>query len=256
MFVSILIYTQFVLWTILYTILCSPFFAVSVTFAQIFRRDKVQRIVRYFIIWYGKCIIRIALFPYVRMSYRHKTDEPIVGGIYVFNHRSGSDPFFAGCATFRPIVQIVNDWPMRLPFLGYFARFGGYIDVKNESYEWVKEYVTKLVAEGTPVIAFPEGTRSGNRSMNQFYSTVFHIAKEIDCPIIPMVIAGNENIPNRSFRMKPGRVLMHRLPAIPQDLIRNSSALKIKKTVHTIIFEESQRMDQELDMMRQGGKNV
>lgn len=247
MFVSFLIYVQFVFWTVIYTIVCAPLFTASILFTRCFAPDKTERMVRYFIVWYGKCIIRIALFPYVKMTYREKTEEPIVGGIYVFNHRSGSDPFFVGCTTFKPLVQIVNDWPMRLPFLGFFARMGGYIDIKNETYEWVREYVRKLVAEGTPVIAFPEGTRSGNRSMNQFYSTVFHIAKEIDCPIIPMVIAGNENVPNRQFKMRPGRILMHRLPAVSRDFIRTSSAFKIKQTVRNIIFEESRRMDLELD---------
>lgn len=250
MLVSILIYSQFVLWTVLYTIFCTPFFAVSMLYCKLFARKKTPEMVRYFIVWYGKCIVRIALFPYVKFTYRKKTEEPMVGGIYVFNHRSGSDPFLVGCTTYKPLVQIVNDWPMRLPFLGFFAKFGGYIDVKNETYEWVKEYVKKLVSSGIPVMAFPEGTRSGNRSMNQFYSTVFHIAKEIDCPVIPMVIAGNEEIPNRKFRMKPGKILMHRLPAIPREFVRESSAFKLKKTVHRIIFEESQRMDQELDMER------
>lgn len=212
--------------------------------------EKKARWVRYFIIWYGKCIIRVALFPWVRLTYRVLSNEDTTGGIYVFNHRSGSDPFLAGCMSYKPLVQIVNDWPMRLPFLGFFARFGGYIDIKNESFEWVKEYVRELVADGVPVIAFPEGTRSGNRSMNQFYSAVFHIAKEIDCPIIPVVIAGNEEIPNRKFKMKPGRILMHRLPAIPQNFIREMSAFKLKQTVRQIIFEESQRMDQELDMKK------
>ena len=248
--VSIIIYVQFVLWTVLYTIFCAPFFAVSVLSCRIFAPDKLAKTVRYFIIWYGKCIVRIAFFPYVKLVCRAKTDEPLTGGIYVFNHRSGSDPFLVGCMGNKPLVQIVNAWPMRLPFLGFFARFGGYIDVKYETYEWIRDYIRKLVADGVPVVAFPEGTRSGNRSMNQFYSTVFHVAKEIDCPIIPMVIAGNEEIPNRNFKMKAGKILMHRLPAIPQEIIRTYSAFKLKKMVHKIIFEESQLMDQELDKER------
>jgi len=248
MIVSFVIYAQFVLCTIVYTVLSAPLFAVWVFGTQLFAPDKTRNVVRLFIVWYGKTIVRIALFPYVRVTYREKTDEPVSGGIYVFNHRSGSDPFLVACLTGKPPVQIVNDWPMRLPFLGFFARLGGYVNIKQESYEHVREYIRRLVADGIPVVAFPEGTRSGNRSMNQFYSTVFHIAKEIDCPLVPIVVAGNEEIPNRHFRMKAGRILMHRLPAIPQELIRSSSVLKIKKTVHRIIFEESLNMDRELDM--------
>ena len=256
MMISFLIYIQFVLCSILYTVICAPFFTLSVLIAKINGHNKVKKVVRYFIVFYGKCIVRIALFPYVRVIYRKKTKEPIGGGIYVFNHRSGSDPFLAACITSKPLVQIVNDWPMRLPFLGFFARIGGYIDVKNETYEYLREYIRTLVADGTPIIAFPEGTRSGNRFMNQFYSAVFHIAKDIDCPIIPVVIAGNENIPNRKFKMKPGKILVHRLSAIPQEIIRNFSVLKTKKIVHDIIFEESQKMDQELDGANKGDKNV
>ena len=256
MAVSFLIYVQFLLWTLLYTVFSAPCFAVLMLGAQLFFPDKAKNVVRCFIVWYGKCIVRIALFPYVKVLFRNKSGEAVSGGIYVFNHRSGSDPFLVSCLTSRPVVQIVNDWPMGLPFLGFWARLGGYINIKNEAYEDVKEYIRKLVESGIPVIAFPEGTRSGNRSMNQFYSTVFHVAKEIDCPVIPVVIAGNEEIPNCNFKMKGGTILMHRLPAVSQELIRSSSVLKLKKTVHRIIFEESQRMDQELDSMHQEKMDV
>ena len=70
MIISVIIYAQFLLWTVLYTVLCSPFFAVSVLTAKFFMPEKQAKVVRYFIIWYGKCIIRIALFPYVRLIYK------------------------------------------------------------------------------------------------------------------------------------------------------------------------------------------
>lgn len=244
MFISLLIYIQFGIWTLLYTVLSAPFFTAAMLACSIFRRGRGQdAVVRFFILWYGKTILRVALFPYVWIRSENQAGVPTRGGLFVFNHRSGSDPFLTSLITMVPPAQIVNDWPMRLPFLGFFARRGNYLDIKNMDYNEIRDRIRDLVERGVPVMAFPEGTRSGNCEMNPFHGTVFRVAKEIGCPIFPVAVAGNENIPDRHFRMHPGMILIRKLAAIDPEFIREASTWRLKERVHEILASETQQMD-------------
>ncbi|MBO7146994.1 MAG: 1-acyl-sn-glycerol-3-phosphate acyltransferase [Lentisphaeria bacterium] len=247
MFISTLIYVQFLFCTAVYTILAAPFCTWGMIRAKLLKRGDAGDVIRYFILLYGKTILRFVFPPWIRLRYENTDGTSCCGGIYVFNHRSASDPFLVAAVSEIPPAQIANDWPMRLPFLGFFARLGGYIDIKNLTYEEVLKKVRELVSRGIPVMAFPEGTRSGNRQMNQFYSTVFRVAKELECPLTPVVIAGNEEIPNRQFKMKCGHILIRKLPPLDPEMLRSESAFVIKQKIRSIILEESMRMDAILD---------
>lgn len=243
MVLSVIIYCQFLFWTVVYSVLLAPFFAVSMLWCAVVPGADMSKAVRFFILWYGKTIIRVALFPWVKIVYENVAKEKICGGIYVFNHRSGSDPFLVSAITNEPPVQIVNDWPMRLPYFGFFARLGKYLDIKHMTYEEVRDAIREFVAQGAPVMAFPEGTRSGGKFMNQFHSAVFYVAKEINCPIIPVAVAGNENIPNRAFKMHCGTILIRKLPAVPRTITESYSPYKLKQYVRNIILKETTEMD-------------
>ena len=231
MFISTVIYAQFLLCSLLDIIVAAPFFAVTMLFTLIFRRKRHAAAVRFFILWYGRCIVRIGWFPWVKLILDDRCEKEPEAALYIFNHRSASDPFLASMISYKTISQVVNDWPMRLPVLGWFARLGSYIDVKNMSYDDVCSRIKRqILEEGSNVMSFPEGTRSGNQ-----------------CPVIPAIIVGNEEIPNRKFKMKPGVVMMRRLPPIPAETVANVSHFKLKQMLHEIIEQESAAMDAELD---------
>ena len=140
--ISLPVYTQCLLVTVLYCIVALPFLLLFLLL-NCFSRARMQEVVRFFILWYGKAVIRIGCFPYLRIHYRNLAGEPTEGGIYIFNHRSSSDPFLVAATTLRPPAQVVNRWPMRLPFFGIFARAGGYLDITSMSYEEARDRYEK-----------------------------------------------------------------------------------------------------------------
>src|SRR3990172_5847095 len=94
-------------------------------------RRQVLRRVRRAISWYGKVVIFILPFPWIRVRYRDfgKDDGP-GPFLYVCNHRSSSDPFMMACLP-GECVQVVNIWPFRLPALGLAAKLAGYLSVRQ-----------------------------------------------------------------------------------------------------------------------------
>ncbi len=248
---SVLIYAQVLIVTVIFCVIALPFLLILLLFAGIFNRRRVRWIIRFFMVWYGKAVIRIGLWPYVRIRYENVSGEPPERGIYIFNHRSSSDPFLVAAVVNWNTVQAVNKWPMKLPFFGFFARLGGYYDITSMGYEEALERTRDLLAENIPIVVFPEGTRSGNRGMNPFHGLFFRLAKELNVPLIPVAVAGNEKIPTRDFRMHTGKIRIRKLRAIDPDIVRKMPPYQLKNHVREILLRETKKMDELLDHEKQ-----
>ncbi|MCU0858147.1 MAG: 1-acyl-sn-glycerol-3-phosphate acyltransferase [Pontiellaceae bacterium] len=191
---------------------------------------------------YGKIIISFAR-PLVRVQYEESAPLPDAPRLYVCNHRSASDPFLMA---FPPgeIVQWVNTWPFRLPILGPFARWAGYLSVRAMPSEEALARSARLLEQGVSIAAFPEGTRSASRVMGPFHGLIFRLALQTGAPIVPICISGNENIPHKgSIALNPGTIRIKTLPALTQSDYRSFAPFKLKTLVHEQISAELKRME-------------
>lgn len=241
---TILIYLSIVLATILYCLTAGIPYILS-----LFLPARTRgHIIRQIILYYGQTIVYIAIRPFIRVRFENRCGDNQRPGIYVCNHRSASDPFLVSVLG-KEVIQIVNGWPMRLKFYGYFARLGEYIDATQTDYETFRTTLKDLTSRGVSVVSFPEGTRSGGRVMNKFRSGIFHLARELQLPIYPCCIVGNEGLPTRQFRFQKNNTIMMRLlPAIsPAEAASYPTAFGVKMHVHKLIRQETESMDRELD---------
>jgi 1-acyl-sn-glycerol-3-phosphate acyltransferase len=207
-------------------------------------KRKVFKRLRRAISCYGAVVIRILPFPLIRISYKdYAKNDPVGPYLFVCNHRAASDPFFLAVFPYE-IVQVVNIWPFRLPALGIIARIAGYLSVREMPFTEFLMKTRKLFSEGVSIAAFPEGTRSRDKSVGQFYSSVFRLALETKVPIVPVCITGNENMPPiGSPFLRPGLIKIHRLPAITWEEYGGFSPFKLKNYVRDIISKEVAVMD-------------
>lgn len=212
-------------------------------------KDLREHLMRSFIVLnLGRAVIHLGLRPFIRIDYRDEAGTDTPPGIYVCNHRAGTDAFLMALFGVEA-VQIVNGWPMKLPFFGFNARLAGYLDSTKIPLEEYPKLFKSLIDKNVCIIAFPEGTRSGSRSMNSFHSGIFRLAMELDIPVYPCCIAGNERFPDRSFHFHKSKgIIVKRLSPIMPETFRNfPSAFVFKKKVHDMIQQENQRLDAELD---------
>jgi 1-acyl-sn-glycerol-3-phosphate acyltransferase len=223
--------------------LCIPLLTVLVACLRPFlsHRRTMKRF-RRAITWYGRLVISLP-FPFIR--YRHEMlpgSAPGAPYIFVCNHRSASDPFLMSLIP-EEIVQIANIWPFRLPVLGIYARFSGYLNIRMMPPEEFMAVASQLLEEGVSIVFFPEGTRSITGKMGSFHGAAFRLALATGAPIVPMCIAGNGEMPPKgSSLLAPGEVLVRRLPALTRDDYRGLTAFALKNRVW-------QLMDRELAVM-------
>jgi 1-acyl-sn-glycerol-3-phosphate acyltransferase len=144
-------------------------------------------------------------------------------------------------------IQIVNIWPFKLPVLGIAARIACYLSVREMPVEEFYEKGARLLEEGACIIAFPEGTRSGSRTMGPFNSSIFRLGQQCRATFVPLAISGNERIPPKgSLVLHPGRVFVDKLPAVGWEDYRNMDVFKLKNHVHRLLGEHLNRIEGEL----------
>ena len=213
--------------------------------------EKRRHCVRVLLLVFGRTTVRAAWRPFFKVGYEDRTGGVRQQGIVVANHRSAIDAFLVSMPNLS-LAQTVNGWPLKLPIIGWVARFAGYLNITEWDYETLKARVAGVLSVGDMVVSYPEGTRSESRTMNPFRSGIFRVAMDMDLPVYLLCIAGNEHMPDRKFRFREFRDLKVRFlgPIPPEEVRECATAYVLKMKVFRIMNEELASMDAELENER------
>ena len=221
-----------------------PALTLFVAFTRLFQpHRRTMKRFRRAINWYGRVVMAIP-FPFIRVRYEHGDDfSPGEPFIFVCNHRSAADAWLMGVLP-HELVQIVNIWPFRIPVLGLYARYSGYLNIRMMPPEQFMERASQLLHDGVSIVFFPEGTRSAGNVMGSFHGAAFRLALETGAPVVPVCISGSETIPPKgSSLLRPGTIRVRRLPAITREEYQDMTAFAFKNRVWKIIDQELARME-------------
>lgn len=236
---AVLFYPVLALYTVsavsvltLYMVVTAPFFS-HVKNMHRFRRLICQ---------YGNVIIHVLARPMGPVIYQAAPRDARTAKIIVSNHVSASDPFLAACLP-EVFVQVVNTWPFKLPIWGVFARWSGYLNVRQMEPDLFVEACRALLRDGTSIVAFPEGTRAGEGPVGPFHSSIFRVALATKVPLVPMCIYGNARSPARgSLVLEPTTVRVHCLPEVTWEVYQGMMPFRLKNHVRDVIRQELERM--------------
>jgi len=137
--------------------------------------------------------------------------------VYVANHQSQADilALFILGTRFRWLSKASL---FKIPFLGWGMSAVGYVPVDRSSKKSGDECLRKSAAhlkKGTPMVFFPEGTRSKTGVLGSFKSGAFRLAKSMDVAIVPITINGcTELLPKGSLFPKKAHVTITVHPKI------------------------------------------
>lgn len=194
-------------------------------------------------VWWGR-VVALIPWPFIRLKYE-LTGENDTGKAYIFicNHRSAVDAFLLGVLP-HEFVEIVNDWPFRIPVLGFFARYAAFLDIRNMDPDDFTRRATTLLNQGVSIVFFPEGTRSVTRQMGSFHGTAFRLAVETGVPIVPLCICGNEEVmPKGSSLLHPGTIRVRQLQPLTAAEYAGLTPFALKIRVREIIERELAAME-------------
>jgi 1-acyl-sn-glycerol-3-phosphate acyltransferase len=221
------------------------FTALSVADRLLLPQRKAARRLRLRIHRFGRQVVWL-LRPVAPVVREGEGWEPLVGGVYVANHRSFSDPWLISQLPRAEMVQIVNRWPFKIPVLGLVAKCAGYLDIKGMTLDAFLETGAKLLNDKVTLVSFPEGTRSRDGSLGAFHGEIFRLIKQTGATVVPLVITGHERTPARgSMVLRPTKIRMRLLPPLTVAEYGEWSPFKLKETVRDRIRDASQNMEGE-----------
>ena len=241
---SIAIYGATFLWAAIFW----PAMLLPLIAAACLPAERRRHWVRVLLLLFGRTTVRFVWRPFFRVDFQDRTGGERTPGIVAANHRAAIDAFLVSLPNLS-MAQTVSGWPLRLPILGWMARFAGYLDITGWDYDTLKARAEGVLGIGDMIVAYPEGTRSGSRKMGPFRSGSFRLAMELGVPMYVLCIAGNERMPDRRFRFQEFRDLKVRfLGPFSADEVRGcTTAYVLKKKVFRLMEEELASMDAELE---------
>lgn len=206
--------------------------------------DKKRRWLHRYTSYWGGHYLELAPFAGVTVQGRERV-EGVGPVIYVVNHQSMVDilALFATRLDYLWVSKVENFW---VPFLGWNMSLNNYVKLKRGHLPSImRMYRTCLrrIEEGHSLCIFPEGTRSPDREIQEFYPGAFRLAVRNRIPVVPILIDGTgEVLPKSSFHITPRHVTIRVL-----DPIDPSTTGYDHRRLSDVVRA---RMIEELDVMR------
>jgi 1-acyl-sn-glycerol-3-phosphate acyltransferase len=124
---------------------------------------------------------------------------------------------------FRPFKWVAKAELFRVPIVGWTMSINDYVRIWRgdpESVRKMLEHCRRHLARGTPVLLFPEGTRSRDGHLQRFKDGAFRLALDAGCPVYPIVVSGTyEALPKTGLTIRKGMCARVRVldPISPKD---------------------------------------
>ena len=219
---------------------CVPFFAVALVLFVVTLPFDRRRVVLhlYSCFWaafylYCNPIWRLRVVGREKLPWRGPA-------VIVANHASLID-ILVLFALYRPFKWVSKASNFRLPFIGWNMTLNDYVPLVRGSKESIVKMMTECrrhLAQGSPVLIFPEGTRTRDGELQAFKDGAFRLVVEAGCPVIPVAgHATGDCLPKHGFVLRQRmRAVVEVLDPIPvgqldADAVRAAARSAIESTL-------------------------
>lgn len=105
-----------------------------------------------------------------------------------------------------------------IPFFGYYCKRYGMIAVDRraggQAIRGMIRSAQQVVAQGRPIVIFPEGTRVAPNRPAPYHPGVYALYSLLKLPVIPVALNSGVVWARRTYLRRPGRIRVEFLPAI------------------------------------------
>jgi len=159
----------------------------------------------------GRVMMRILLLLLTDCQVKGIENVPSQGPLLVVaNHLNLVDPPLLGVSLGRKVIFMAKEELFRSRFLGYFVRsFGAFPVRRGQIHMKAFRQANQVLAEGSALAMFPEGTRSKNARLQLAFPGSALIALSNNVPILPVGIAGTENIKGRTWLLRRPQITVN-----------------------------------------------
>jgi 1-acyl-sn-glycerol-3-phosphate acyltransferase len=126
---------------------------------------------------------------------------------------------------------------LKLPVVGWYFRKVGMVPVDRSAGAGALKLMVKAaeerVAEGRPVVIFPQGTRVAPGMEQAYHPGVYALYRALDLPTVPIALNSGQFWARESFMKYPGTVDVRILEPIPPGLDRKSFMSRLEQAIES-----------------------
>ena len=130
--------------------------------------------------------------------------------ILLVKHQSQYETFLLPLIMPRPLAYVFKKELLYVPFFGWGIGLLDMIHIDRKlgklAFSKVAEQGKRLLARGTWIIMFPEGTRIPRGKAGQYKSGGTRLAIETGAPVVPIAVTSAKCWPRKAFIKRPGIV--------------------------------------------------
>jgi 1-acyl-sn-glycerol-3-phosphate acyltransferase len=166
--------------------------------------------------------------------------------ILLSKHQSTLETLLLPTLMPHPLAFVFKRELLRIPFFGWSMARLDMIHINRESRAAALKHVVAqgkvLLARGTWIIMFPEGTRMARGEKGTYMTAGTRLAVESGAPVIPIAVSSGKCWPRKGFIKHPGLVDVSIGPAIPSV---GREPKELMREVEAWIEAEMRRIDPE-----------
>ncbi len=153
------------------------------------------------ICWIALCRIK---------SSGHENIDPKQSYVFVANHQGSFDIFLTYGFLNQNIKWVQKQSLRNIPLVGFASEKAGHVFVDNTNAATRSNTIKaakEQISDGVSIMLFPEGARTRTGKMGRFKKGAYHIAHDLELPIVPLTINGPYDILRRnSSKLNPGKM--------------------------------------------------
>jgi len=166
--------------------------------------------------------------------------------VLLLKHQSTWETFCMPALMPHPLAYVFKKELLYVPFFGWAMAKMDMIHIdrsrRAQAFNRVVEQGRRLLAQGTWVIMFPEGTRIDRGQKGQYKSGGTRLAIETGAPVIPIAVTSAKCWPRKAFIKRPGVVEFSIGKPIPSE---GRKPDELMREVEDWIEAEMRRLDPE-----------
>jgi 1-acyl-sn-glycerol-3-phosphate acyltransferase len=154
--------------------------------------------------------------------------------VLLSNHQSALETMLLPTLMSHPLAFVFKRELLRIPFFGWSMARMDMVHInresRNEAMKHIIEQGCRLLAQGTWVIMFPQGTRLPRGEKGTYQTAGTRLAVQSGAPVVPIAVATARCWPKDGFTKYPGVVTVSIGPLIesagrdPKALMREAEA--------------------------------
>jgi 1-acyl-sn-glycerol-3-phosphate acyltransferase len=160
--------------------------------------------------------------------------RPTTPVLVAAKHMSMWDTLALWLALDAPAIVLKREL-LRIPFYGWFLWKGAAIAIDRSAgaraLRQMSDDAKQALADGRPVLIFPEGTRQKPGAVPDYKPGVAGLYSQLGAPCVPVAL--NSGLYWQGFWKHPGTIVLEFLPAIPPGLKRAEFMRELETRIET-----------------------